>query len=278
MLPGEWAPELLDGILSSPNPEAERALYDAAFAAGRSILPQLQAALQDDRTAEFAAQCLAYMGGGEALKTLAGLISDPRDLDLRRFYFGALGEYRAPEATKILLYALGHADDEPDRTVTEAAILALTTRSDLSLIPQLVDIKAKIHDVVIRDDLDNAIEAIRRRAQYLASPAGQKVGGSIPEALRTYFIPALQGMAAPAPQPTIEGLTFSPDLSRSLAHVRLAGPGIVARYHIVLQKQGGNWHVVSVWLEPDMETPAPKAPAASRKSEFSPRRFRPPSF
>ena len=43
VLTGDWAPELLDAILSSPNQGAHDALMDATFAAGPSILPQLGA-------------------------------------------------------------------------------------------------------------------------------------------------------------------------------------------------------------------------------------------
>src|SRR5271157_522018 len=53
VLPGDWAPELLDAILSSPNADARDSLLDAAFAAGPALVPQLEAALKDDRTAEF---------------------------------------------------------------------------------------------------------------------------------------------------------------------------------------------------------------------------------
>src|SRR2546427_8869173 len=62
----DWAPELLDAILSSPNEEAHDALYRAAFAAGPAIVPQLEAAIKDDRTAEFAAQSLAFIRGAQA--------------------------------------------------------------------------------------------------------------------------------------------------------------------------------------------------------------------
>ena len=46
VLPGNWAPELLDGILSSPNEEAQQALLRATFAAGPAIIPQLAEALK----------------------------------------------------------------------------------------------------------------------------------------------------------------------------------------------------------------------------------------
>jgi len=112
LLPGDWAPELLDAMLSSPNSDSHDALLDAAFAAGPAIVPQLEAALKDDRTAEFAAQSLACIASPKALEILSKLVSDPRDLDLRRFYYGALGEFDGPEAAKVLLYALDQADAE----------------------------------------------------------------------------------------------------------------------------------------------------------------------
>ena len=191
-LPGDWAPELLDGMLSSPNSDSRDALLDAAFAAGPAVVPQLEAALKDDRTAEFAAQSLASIGGPKALAILSKLVSDPRDLDLRRFYYGALGEFQGPEAAKVLFYALGRADAEPDRTVTEAAIIALTVRSEASLLPELRQMKSKIKDVVLRDDLDNAVDVIEARARYLASQQGKNVGGSLEQAVRSYFMPALE--------------------------------------------------------------------------------------
>jgi hypothetical protein len=188
----DWAVQLLDAMVNGPNGDARDALLDAAFAAGPDLIPQLQAGLKDDRTAEFAAQALAYMGGGDALKILAGLLDDPRDLDLRRFYFAALGEYKAPEASKILLYAMSHADEEPDRTVTEAAILALTVQADPGMVPQLQAAEKRVKDYVLHDDLDNAIAVIHTRAQLLAGSAGSKSVGSVDDAVRTYFLPAFE--------------------------------------------------------------------------------------
>jgi hypothetical protein len=287
VLPGDWAPELLYSILNSKNPDAAEALYDAAFAAGPNIIPQLQAALKDDRTAEFAAQSLADIGGAQSLLILAGLMGDKRDLDLRRFYLGSLGEYSSPEADKVLFYALNHSDSEPDRTVTEAAILALTVRSDASLIPEIRQAQSKITDVVIHDDLSNALQVIQLRARYLASPEGQKAGGSLQEAVRTYFMPALEpapavahkpparpaaregikygpspsghsGQSAPAPEAKVEvqSFTLSPDKTRALAHVVFEDPTALAYYDMVLQKRLGNWTVVSVWLGPEIPEPA----------------------
>jgi hypothetical protein len=290
VIPGDWAPELLDAILSSPSPAAHQALLDAAFAAGPGIVPQLEAALKDDRTAEFAAQSLAFIGGNTALDILSKLVQDPRDLDLRRFFYGALGELRTPEATQILLNTLAGSDAEPDRTVTEAAIIALTVRSDLSLLPPLRQTETKIKDVVIHDDMDNALEVIESRARYLASPEGQSAGSSIERAVRTYFIPALEPSDTPAepvrptvknarpvkstparpssakPEASVEihNLTFSPDKNRALAHVVFQDPSALANYDMVLQKEYGDWIIASVWLGDETEkTPPGPSPKPS---------------
>ena len=190
--PGDWAPSLLDAMLSSPNAASRDALLDAAFAAGPDIIPQLQAALKDDRTAEFAAQSLAFIGGPQAFEVLSKLLGDRRDLSLKRFYYGALAEFRSPEATQALLDAVNGADKEDDRSVTESAIIALTVHSDASLVLALRQARTKVQDFVIRDDLDNAIDVIQYRARYLASPKGQNLNGSVDQAVRTYFIPALE--------------------------------------------------------------------------------------
>ena len=196
-LPGDWGPELLYSILSSPNEEAQFGLLRATFAAGPAIIPQLTAALKDDRTAEYAAQSLAYIGGDQALPILWKLLSDPRDLNLRRLTYGALAEFDSPQATDILFDVINKSDDEPDRTVTEAAVIALTVRTDTALLPRLLAAEKKLQDVVIRDDLDNARAVIEERAKYLASPEGKKSGGSIESAVRTYFMPALEPPPAP---------------------------------------------------------------------------------
>lgn len=269
---GDWAPELLDAILSSPNPEAHDALLRAAFAAGPAIVPQLEAALPDDRTAEFAAQSLALIGGEKAAQALRKLVSDPRDLNLRRFYYGALADSEDAEATGVLLQVIVRSDDEPDRTVTEAAILALTVRSDPSLVPKLREARAKVHDVVIRDDLDDAIAIISRRARL--SPAARGPQATVEQAVRTYFAPALGSPPAPArrvprtrdrPQPPpplvtvkVEHLTFSPEKNRALARVIFEDPSARALYDMVLQKGAGGWSVASVWLNSEVEKkPAP---------------------
>src|SRR5579859_4215739 len=292
VIPGDWAPELLDAILSSPNPAGRQALLDAAFAAGAPIVPQLEAALKDDRTAEFAAKSLAQIGGNAALNILSKLVQDPRDLDLRRFFYGALGELRTPESTQILLNILSGSDAEQDRTVTEAAIVALTVRSDLSLVPPLRQIESKIKDVVIHDDMENAIEVIESRAKYMASPEGQSAGSSIERGVRTYFIPALgpsdtpatsvkpgaknvRPVKSPPARPPsaqsdvsveIHNLTFSPDKNRALAHVVFQDPMALANYDMVLQKENGDWIIASVWLGEETEK-APPVPGPQPSPE-----------
>lgn len=272
LLPTDWAPQLLFEILSASNPEAQDALYRAAFAAGPAIVPQLEQALKDDRTAEFAAQSLAYLGGQEAIQILWKHITDPRDLNLRRFYYGALAESEAPEATEILLEVLKHGDEEPDRTVTQTAVIALTVRSDPKLVPLLREAHDKTTDVVIRLDLENAIEVIDARARLLQTPEGRKLGGSVDDAVRKYFLPALLPPAPPAgagkpATPSIsvriEHLTLSPDQSRALARVVFEDPSAAAHYDMVLQKRYGNWTLASVWLGPEVEKPGPLGPPAS---------------
>jgi hypothetical protein len=272
--PGDWAAQLLDGILSAPNAEAADSLFRAAFAAGPGIIPQLAEALKDDRTAEYAAQSLAFIGGGEALQILWKLQEDKRDLNLRRFYYGALAEYDADQATQTLFEVINKSDSEPDRTVTEAAILALTVRTDPKLADLIHQAEKKVNDVVIRDDLENALDVIRIRSKYLAAPEGKKAGGSIDAAVRTYFIPALlppppsplaaeaqRAQAKPEAKVEIQNLTFSPDRQRALAAVTLEDPSAVARYDLVLQKRLGNWEVVSVWLGAETEKPAATSPS-----------------
>jgi hypothetical protein len=285
--PGEWAPELLDAIANSPNAAARDALLDAAFAAGPGIVPQLEKALQDDRTAEFAAQSLAFVGGGKAIEALSHLMEDPRDLNLRRFYYGALAEFEHPQATKLLLTVVGHGDEEQDRTVTEAAVLALTVRSDPSLVAPLWEIHSRLKDIVIKDDIENALDVIQVRVRYLASPEGKKSDGSVEQAVRTYFMPAFElpsgsGFHRPAASPSttptgatatkpsnpvtpavkvsVEGVTYSPNRDRALAHVIFDNPSGTAYYSMVLQKQYGNWTLASVWLGSEVEKPMPELP------------------
>lgn len=278
---GDWGPELLDGVISSPNEEAQEALLRATFAAGPAILPQLTAALKDDRTAEFAAQSVAYIGGNQALPILWQLLSDSRDLNLRRFTYGALAEFTSPQATDLLFDVINKSDDEPDRTVTEAAVIALTVRSDTTLIPRILASEKKLQDVVIKDDLENARAVIEERSKYLATPEGKKSGDSIESAVRTYFIPALEPPAAggtrtvaavnrsngklpaaPAPKPPrplvtvdVRYVTFSPDKSRALARVVFEDPAAMAYYDFVLAKSYGEWTLASVWLGEETEKP-----------------------
>ena len=273
-LPGDWAAELLDVILSAPNAEAADSLFRAAFAAGQSIVPQLAAALKDDRTAEYAAQSLAFIGGDQAMQILWRLQEDKRDLNLRRFYYGALAEYDTEQANQTLFQVIDKSDAEPDRTVTEAAILALTVRTDAKFVDLIRQAEKKTNDFVIRDDLENARDVIQIRSKYLATPEGKKAGGSVNDAVRTYFIPALQhpplspsdaGVhgtpAKPEVSVEIQNLTFAPDRQRALAAVTLEDPTAVAKYDLVLQKRLGNWQVVSVWLGAETEKPAPAVPS-----------------
>ncbi len=279
-LPGDWAVELLDKLANSPHEEASEGLYRAVVAAGPDVIPQLGEALKDDRTAEFAAQALAYIGGEKAMQMLWGLVSDPRDLNLRRFYYGALAEFDSPEATETLLDVIRRADREPDRTVTEAAILALSVRSDPKLLVPLREAHDKIQDEVIRLDLENAMDVIEQRAKYLAAP-GRKSGGSIELAVRTYFAPALATAPppenpppaprstparTPGPRPAtkpsslkplvdvhILNTTISPNQTRALARIAFEDPSATAYYDIVLQKRYGDWTIASVWLGSEVE-------------------------
>lgn len=267
-----WAPELLYSIISSPNPTALNSLYDAAFAAGTSIVPQLQSALNDDRTAEFAAQSLAFVGSDSAFKILSTLMSDPRNLDLSRFFYGALAEINTPQANAVLLNALRSANSQPDRTVTEAAIVALTVQDRSALAPELEQAKAKLTDPVIQDDLENAIGIIEARAKYRATPAGRNPGGSMQQGINLYFEPALAaappaGSGLSRAKAEIEHVQFNPDETRALARVTFDDAGVKANYRMVLAKRYGNWRVVSVWIVMARQqvpaTPAPK-PATTR--------------
>ena len=283
-LPGDWGPELLYGIWNSPNPDASDELYRAAFAAGPDVIPQLEAALKDDRTAEFAAQSLAYIGGNRALEVLGKLTKDPRDLGLKRFFYGALGEIDSPEATRILLDAIADADREPDRTITETAILAFTVHSDAATAARLREAAARIQDPVIHDDLENAADVIAARARYLATPAGENPEYSLDRAVRLYFIPGLGALPeqaakaaakppagsrpkseAAAPARTeleakihVDHVTLSPDKTRALAAVSFTIPSAVAHYTMVLAKRTGNWRLASVWLGAEEELPGAK--------------------
>ena len=140
---------------------------------------------------------------------------------------------------------------EPDRTVTEAAVIALTVRTDPSILSRIDAAEKNLQDVVIHDDLDNARMVIAERAKYLATDRGKTAGGSIDSAVRTYFLPALepppQTPAEPRPTPNFNGkkpiapairapklvtpivrvevrsVTLSPDKNRALARGALRG-------------------------------------------------------
>lgn len=261
-----WAPALLYGIISSPNSAALDDLYDAAFAAGPAIVPDLISALQDDRTAEFAAQSLAFTGGQSALAALARLVDDPRDLALSRFYYGALGEIDTPKANSVLLNAIFSANHQPDRTITEAAILALTVRSDPALIPPLEQALSQLTDPVIQDDLRSAISIIRRRSRYVKRSSFQRENQTATEAARSYFRSGIMAGGAPNSakfQVEIERIAFSPDKSRALAGVIFKEAGISARYRLVLQEHAGGWTVASVWLRSQGTQSQTSAPAPS---------------
>ena len=179
---------------------------------------------------------------------------------------------------------LKQSDKEEDRTVTEAAILAFTVHSDPSLAAKLREVQSQIHDVVIHDDLENAIDVIELRAKFMATPEGKKAGSSIHNAVHSYFMPALQAEPpAPAPAATkataakttpppaslvkvnIEKVTLSPDKTRALTRVIFEDPTAEVTYDIVLQKQYGEWTVASVWLGDENEKPEPVAPATPKK-------------
>ena len=291
--PTDWGPDLLYGILSSPNEDALGELLRATFAAGPSVVPQLAEALKDDRTAEYAAQALAYIGGEKSLDLLWKLLSDPRNLNLRRFTYGALAEYEAPEATNLLLDVISRSDSEPDRTVTETAVIALTVLSDPKVLARLREVEHKLQDVVIRDDVDSACFVIEGRDKYLASPEGKKAGGSVAAAVRTYFIAGLQSGAPPVSAPhvatnqpgasanfpkpiappkppvtvDIQDVTLTPGKDRALARVVFEDPTARANYDIVLEKRGGNWSIASVWLGAEVEKAAPTAVPAPVESK-----------
>jgi hypothetical protein len=254
----KWEPALLYGILTSPDPLAGHLLYRATFAAGPAVVPQLEAALKDDRTASFAARSLAYVGGRQAFSILAKLVNDPRNLDLRRFYYGALGEENDPRATAILLDKINNSDHEPDRSVTQDALLALTVRSNAALAAHLRQLSQDVTDPVIQDDIQNAADIIEGRARYLAQHPKLPTGGSVAQAIHTYFLPALEGppnstsiqthTAVPAVKERIVSQTFSPNQRRALVHVVFETPQALANYEIVVRKVGGAWKVASVWL------------------------------
>ena len=263
LLNQEWDPAKLYAILSSQDAQASEDLYRSAFAAGPAIIPKLENALKDDRTAEFAAQTLAYFADARSLAILAKLVNDPRNLDLRRFYYGALGGSNDPHDIAILLTKVQTSDHEPDRTVTRDAILALSISSDTTLAARLRQAEKEVTDPVIQDDIETAVTVIELRAKYMATPAGKSAGSSPENAVRSYFMPALQ----PSPdgddadqqdagvEINVRSLTWSPDKTRVLAAVDFENPEAVASYRMVLQKTQAGWKVASVWLGEEREKP-----------------------
>ena len=151
--------------------------------------------------------------------------------------------------------------------------MALTVRTDPKLLDLIRQAEKRVNDVVIHDDLENALDVIQIRSKYLATPEGKKTGGSVDAAVRTYFIPAFlppppsradvaahRVPAKPEVKVEIQNLTFSPDRQRALAGVSLEDPSAVAKYDLVLQKRLGNWQVVSVWLGSESEKQPPPPP------------------
>lgn len=269
LLTEKWSPSHLYSILTSSNPKARENLYRAAFSAGPAIIPKLQNALKDDRTATFAARTLAYIGGPKALAILAKLVNDPRNLDLRRFYYGALGGSGNPHDIEILLNKVRTSDKEPDRTVTRDAILALSVSSNPGLVAKLKQAKKDVTDPVIQDDISTAAAVIGIRARYLASAAGKNSGSSVKQAIQTYFIPALE-FSPPGQQKMhieirVRNLTYSPNKTRVLAAVDFENPQAVAFYHMVVQKKAAGWKVVSVWLGSEHDRQPQKPSAAQPK-------------
>ncbi|HZT68355.1 MAG TPA: HEAT repeat domain-containing protein [Terriglobia bacterium] len=260
-----WSAEKLYAILSSPDTKTRDDIYRAAFEAGPAIIPRLEEALKDDRTAEFAAQTLAYFGDAKSLQILAGLVNDPRNLDLRRFYYGALGGSSDPRAVEILLNKVRTSDREPDRTVTENAVLALSISSDPGLVAKLRQAENEVTDPVIQDDIETAATVVDLRARYLAAHGGKESARTVEQAIRTYFMPALE--SAPKPdeagdqdskvEVNIRNLTYSPDRLRVLADVDFENPQAVASYKLVLQKGQAGWKIASVWLGEEREKPQP---------------------
>ena len=257
---GGWAVVLLDEILNVPNHSARYHLLRAGFAAGPLIFPHLEKALKDDRTAEFSAKLLAFMGSSRALRTLQSLVDDPRDLSLKRFFYGSIGEFNSPRTRRILLDVIRQADQELDPTVTEMAILALTVLADPSLIPFLKEAQDHTADPVIRDDIGNAIEVIQFRVSHLEKVRRESSNGlTLKQAVEAYFVADLlednsleqeREVAEADSSPfkiEIEDLTFTPNASRALARVRLHNPVAAAVYELVLQKRGSSWSVASAW-------------------------------
>ena len=268
LLNSQWDPAKIYATLTAQDPQASENLYRAAFAAGPAIIPKLDSALKDDRTATFAAQMLAYIGGAKSLAILERLLKDPRNLDLRRFYYGALGAYRDSHDVEVLLNKVRTSDHEPDRDVTRAAILALSISSDAALVPELRQAEKQVTDPVIQDDIETAAMVVGLRAKYMATPAGKDAGSSVEHAIRSYFMPALQAMPgggdaggqANGVEVNIRNMTWSPDRTRVLAAVDFENPEAVASYHLVVQKHTTGWKVAGVWLGEEREKPQKQTP------------------
>ncbi|HEX5411527.1 MAG TPA: HEAT repeat domain-containing protein [Terriglobia bacterium] len=273
LLNHQWDPAKLYAMLTAQDPAASENLYRAAFAAGPAIIPKLESALKDDRTAEFAAQMLAYFANERSLAILEKLLKDPRDLDLRRFYYGALGGSGNPHRTEILLNKVLASDHEPDRDVTQNAILALSISSDAALVPRLRQAQMQVTDPVIQDDIETAAMVVELRAKFMATAAGKSAGGSVEQTIRSYFMPALEappaakdeGQQNAGVEINVKDLTYSPDKTRVLAGVDFENPEAVASYHMVLQKNEAGWKVASVWLGEEREKPQPPANPAPHK-------------
>ncbi len=259
---GTWAVILMDEILNAPNPAARDHLLRSGFAAGSGIIPSLEKALADDRTAEFAAQLLAFFGNDRALNVLQKLEKDPRDLALRRFFYGALGEFNTPNSREKLLQVVSQADSEQDVAVTEMAILALTVASDPAAAGRLKELSSGLGSILIQDELQSAVEVMDIRAGYLERARKEFPDGfSVQQAVEGYFVGAgigdvatgrgpggtRPGSALPPVQLHIENLTFSPNSLRVLARVRLEDPEGSASYDLVLQQRLGSWEMASVW-------------------------------
>ena len=259
---GTWAVILMDEILNAPNPAARDHLLRSGFAAGARIIPHLNKALADDRTAEFAAQLLAFYGNDRALSILQKLEMDSRDLALRRFFYGALGEFNTPNSREKLLQVVSQADSEQDVTVTETAILALTVASDPAVAGRLKELSSGIGSILIQDELLSAVEVMYIRAEYLERARKEFPDGfSVQQAVEGYFVGAGIGIGTTGRGPEgtrpgselppvklhIENLTFSPNQLRVLARVRLEDPEGSASYDLVLQQRLGSWEAASVW-------------------------------
>jgi hypothetical protein len=157
----------------------------------------------------------------------------------------------------MLFDAIDKSDNEPDRTVTECAVIALTVRTDPALLPRILASEKKLQDVVIRDDLDNARAVIEERAKYLASPEGKKAGGSIESAVRTYFMPALGTL------PTAANTAATP----------IKKPAENSTAPTAAKKPAGNSTAATTAKKPASSVAAPARPAVSvdvRAVSFSP--------